>query len=349
MDVGALHRAAIGYATRYGLAVFPLSPGGKQPLYRSPHPKKQKKDRTPPCRGRSDGCELDGHGVLDATTDPETIDRWWGRTPRANIAIATGNTGVDVIDFDIKQREDGTCQNGRLAHRLLTGTDYGLEDLLARYHLAARTASGGLHLYYPADPDRHQGNGANPTWGVDFRGTGGYVVAPPSRTGTGTYRALPSTDLHRAIDQLEIYGRAYQPFDNAPPCAHWWSGTPGHYQTPAPVRWEKITQRLRGWHPAAGIARRRETPRHRPVHPHRGKTIKTGSGRLDGMVDWLSKQATGNRNNALYWAARVATDNGATPNEYDRIATAAIGLGLDTNEVWRTIDSARNNTPGGAQ
>jgi Bifunctional DNA primase/polymerase, N-terminal len=36
-----------------------------------------------------------------ATTDPTLIDRWWGRSPSANVAIATGpESGVFVLDVD---------------------------------------------------------------------------------------------------------------------------------------------------------------------------------------------------------------------------------------------------------
>jgi hypothetical protein len=36
-----------------------------------------------------------------ATTDPTLIERWWGRTPDANIGVATGpGSGTFVLDVD---------------------------------------------------------------------------------------------------------------------------------------------------------------------------------------------------------------------------------------------------------
>jgi hypothetical protein len=40
------------------------------------------------------------HGFDDATTDPDQIRAWWDRWPGANLAIATGAPGPDVLDVD---------------------------------------------------------------------------------------------------------------------------------------------------------------------------------------------------------------------------------------------------------
>jgi hypothetical protein len=133
-------RAALAYA-RTGWRVFPVVP----------------LEKVPAC----------AHGVNDATTDPGQITRWWARTPDRNVAIATGAPGPDVLDVD--RRAGGS---GYPALNLLRG-----ERLIGREQAVIATPSGGLHLYYRGSD---QGNGSLRGRHVDFKSTGGYVVAPPS-------------------------------------------------------------------------------------------------------------------------------------------------------------------------
>lgn len=104
------------------------------------------------------------NGFKDASTDREQIRAWWTANPCCNIGIATGHA-FDVIDIDVP---DGipTYQ------QLLT------EDRAIYGHVV--TASGGSHLYI-----KPTGRGCSTRWkpGADFRGQGGYVVAPPSTLG----------------------------------------------------------------------------------------------------------------------------------------------------------------------
>jgi hypothetical protein len=44
-----------------------------------------------------------GHGHRDASTDPQQIRRWWSMWPDANVAIATGESGLVVIDVDVEE------------------------------------------------------------------------------------------------------------------------------------------------------------------------------------------------------------------------------------------------------
>jgi hypothetical protein len=177
---------AFGYAL-LGWPVFPLVPGGKKPLYRSPHSKGAR------CGGRWAGCGRDGHGVLDATVDLAVITEWWRRQPRANVGIACGVTaagcGPDVIDVDVK---DGA--RGAESHASLRAA-----GLLRGKIAVALTPSGGWHLYYEGSA---QGNGVVRGFGVDFRSTGGYVVGPGSVTPQGGYRwyQVPSLATGATID-----------------------------------------------------------------------------------------------------------------------------------------------------
>lgn len=55
------------------------------------------------------------------------------------------------------------------------------EGLADTWGWLVRTPSGGIHAYCPAGPDHEQRSWQVPSAHVDFRGDGGYVIAPPSR------------------------------------------------------------------------------------------------------------------------------------------------------------------------
>lgn len=118
------------------------------------------------------------HGFKDATTDPDRIAAWWEATPDANVALPTGHR-FDVIDLD--------GSTGIVAFH-----DW-LDSAARRPGFLARASTPrGRHYYVPA---RGTGNRARFLPGVDYRGTGGYVVAPPSRTTDGTYRWMEGEHL----------------------------------------------------------------------------------------------------------------------------------------------------------
>jgi hypothetical protein len=113
-------------------------------------------------------------GLNAATTDAKQIAAWWSRWPRSNVGLRTGApSGLVVVDID--------PDHG--------GAD-SLEQLLDRHGAlpdgrTVQTGSGGTHLYY-----RHPGHAvANSAGklgdGIDIRGDGGYVIAPPSRHRNG--------------------------------------------------------------------------------------------------------------------------------------------------------------------
>jgi hypothetical protein len=133
---------ALAYA-RQGWPVFPCRPASKEPATR--------------------------HGFYDATTDPGQITAWWGRQPTANLAIATGNPGPDVLDVD----QHGPVGNGFTALNRLKGT-----GLLDGVGTIVRTPHGGLHAYFAGSD---QSSGRLPQHHLDFKAGGGYVLAPPSQ------------------------------------------------------------------------------------------------------------------------------------------------------------------------
>lgn len=111
--------------------------------------------------------QLVPHGVSEATTDEQTAMQWWTGWPDANIGLATGDpSGIVVVDIDLPGMD--TITNLERIHGDLSPT------------WAVETGSGGIHLYYrmPNADIRNSAGAVGP--GIDIRGTGGYVIAPPS-------------------------------------------------------------------------------------------------------------------------------------------------------------------------
>jgi hypothetical protein len=176
--VSELLDAALGYAAR-GWPVFPCAPGSK----------------TPAIRG--------GRGVLDATTDGAQIRAWWTATPDANIGIATGTPGPDVIDVDVKP--DGSGWEA-FTDLILTGVISGADGYIT-------TPSGGMHAYYAGSAQR---NGSIRKARIDFRGTGGYVLAPPSIVGKPYVLRNVADTLTTAVDWPAIRAVLDPPPDPQP-------------------------------------------------------------------------------------------------------------------------------------
>lgn len=115
-----------------------------------------------------------------ATTDPEMIRKWWDETYKGHgVGIVTGQgSGLFVLDVDVS---DGKQGRESLA---------ALDDKYGKLPPTARvvTGSGGWHLYYrlPAGCSIRNDAGKRLGAGLDIRGEGGQVVAPPTvHPGTG--------------------------------------------------------------------------------------------------------------------------------------------------------------------
>jgi hypothetical protein len=146
MPTNPLLDAALSYAAQ-GINVFPCAPKGKIPLT--------------------------SNGYKDANHDLDIIRQWWTANPRANIGIPTGElNGFFILDID------------------------GLEGEAALKKLEAE------HAYLPATKENITGNGRHVFFryvsetkiacsagklskGLDVRGDGGYIIAPPSIHSSG--------------------------------------------------------------------------------------------------------------------------------------------------------------------
>lgn len=115
---------------------------------------------------------LTKNGLNDASLDRAQVKRWWTARGDAAIGIPTGIL-YDVLDVDTKEGADGRIHLPRL--RTL--------GLLNGCKFVVKTPSGGWHLYFKAAPGLT--NKANATLGLDVRGLGGYVLAPPSYVDDG--------------------------------------------------------------------------------------------------------------------------------------------------------------------
>lgn len=159
-----LVRVALTYA-ELGIPVFPCAPGAKTPLTRT--------------------------GFHEASSSAAQVHRWWRRHPDANIGIPTGAaSGLVVVDVDKHPAGSGFEAFDRAANG---GPASGWAWLV-------RTPSGGVHAYYPARPGIEQRSWQAPRAHIDFRGDGGYIIAPGSRR-----------DTHSGVVAYEVIATANRP------------------------------------------------------------------------------------------------------------------------------------------
>lgn len=126
-------------------------------------------------------------GWQEASDNPAQVEAWLRVNPDFNWAVATGLSGLFVVDID----PVGLPWWEKLLER----------DTAVRAAVDAafqvRTPRGGLHIYFRGEGPSTASRIAD---GIDTRGgivrdgkviSGGYVVLPGSRTSVGTYTALP--------------------------------------------------------------------------------------------------------------------------------------------------------------
>jgi hypothetical protein len=197
-----LRDAAVSYAAR-GIPVLPLHfplphRNGLQPVSGDSQPAVARADcscRDPNCGqvGKHPLGSLVPHGVKDATCNRARILAWWTRHPQANIGLATGHR-FDVLEVD------GPA--GEAVIRTLAAT-HGLHSVGP----LVRTGGGGWH-YYLAPTGLGNVSLAGLAH-VDWRGRGGYVVAPPSRhVSSRLYRWDGGRDLDTPLAQVPTPLRA---------------------------------------------------------------------------------------------------------------------------------------------
>ncbi|MGI5350185.1 bifunctional DNA primase/polymerase [Streptomyces sp. CA-250714] len=205
--MGSLALAHALAAAERGLAVLPLS-RTKLPALRSPHRANGSPSAAPrspatpghppprhpngpmaaperPCHGE---CGLLGHGVYDASSDPDRVRALFAAAPWATgYGIACGRPPLHLVglDLDVKHGTDPL----RALHRLAAAHGFTVPATTT-----VLTPSGGLHLWLRGPADVAVPNSAGRLApGIDVRGTGGYLVGPGSVTVRGTYRLAPGS------------------------------------------------------------------------------------------------------------------------------------------------------------
>jgi hypothetical protein len=134
----------------WGWKVFPANPKNKRPLI------KDWKNR--------------------ASNKETIINHLFAPFPNAMVAVPTGPINrITVIDFDIRDTYNGVSNFIEKGFRIPKTA-------------GAATPSGGFHLYFDSEDESILTSASKLAIGVDVRGDGGYVIAPPSQSIKGTYK-----------------------------------------------------------------------------------------------------------------------------------------------------------------
>lgn len=240
---------------------------------------------------------LTRHGLKEATSDTATVEGWWRQWPDANVGIATGEpSGIAVIDVDdIDSLAELEASDGPLPATL-----------------TAETGGGGLHLVYRRPTGGVRNSASKLAPGIDIRGDGGYIVAPPS--------------IHSS-------GRHYRWATHDVPIGDW----------PSWVA-ERLSPAATNGHAAA---QRTVAERAGDV----GEDVADAWGRtvLVGELETIRAATPGSRNDSLFRGACNVFEavKGQHVDEraaWDWLRTAAVDIGLDADESERTLESAWTRT-----
>lgn len=178
-------------AARRGHRVLPLWPNTKVPAHHG----------RDDCPGTGQ-CEQ-GHAGWEqrATADPQQLRAWWHARPDLNVGIATGPSGLHVLDLDRAAGESAPerWQDARHGRDVLATLAAEAGQAYPGDTFSVRTPRGGYHLYFRAPQVPRLRNTVGLVgWRIDSRGHGGFVVAPGSATRAGTYQVdndRPIADL----------------------------------------------------------------------------------------------------------------------------------------------------------
>jgi len=166
-----------------GLDVIPLN-AWKRPAIRSAHPEGD------PLRGKCRGaCGLPGHGVYDATRDPQRLLDLFecaGKASGYGVACGIADQWLIGLDLDRKNGADGVAGIAAI------GEQFGFS---LPYTITTATPNNGLHVWLAGPAGVRIPNSAGTlAAGIDVRGAGGFLVGPGSWTPKGVYKLAVSRD-----------------------------------------------------------------------------------------------------------------------------------------------------------
>src|SRR5258708_4983154 len=189
MDSRVSANEAIDDYIRRGWSIIPIRTGDKRPLVR-------------------------WHEFQHRRPSVEEVRAWFSDWPEAGIGIVTGAIS-DLVVLDIDSRHGGDASMERLEqqHDRLPAT------------VECRSGGGGRHLYF-AHPGRLVRNKVGLAPGVDLRGDGGYVVAPPSLHASGQRYSwvadrTPDNAELASLSDWVLRPAVEEPGQLAHPIGHW--------------------------------------------------------------------------------------------------------------------------------
>jgi hypothetical protein len=164
----ALHFASLGWN------VFPLIRGDKRPLR--------------------------GHSFKTSTTDATLIRKWWHEEPKANVGIATGESGLVVIDLNVNKTHEEPplpWNEPGITHGADVFTTIAAEhgEWFPMDTFTVSTPNEGWHLYFASSEKIRNAAPLKGLWHVDVRAQGGYAVAPGSVLPNGRYEVINPVEV----------------------------------------------------------------------------------------------------------------------------------------------------------
>ena len=266
---------AVSDAAARGWCLFPVKASGKQPLV--------------------------ADWPTKASSDPALLESWATIHTQCNWGIATGlPSGVFVVDVD---GEAGRASVAELAKQGFT--------FPATLTVTTGRPDGGTHLYYrmPADMDIRNDNSGRLGPHIDIRGSGGFVVCPPSIHASGkSYRFVdPDAEIADAPEWVieRLTGKT-KPLAASPPVIGTAIGKGGRTNrlvslagtlhkrgmAPAAIEAALLAENSATCDPPLPEEKVRAIAHDVPARYPNGPSVKKGTGlKLIGLGDLLSRPA----------------------------------------------------------